>query len=451
MKQNRGHRPGGQRGRRDISRAPSLSYLTYLANAGKAGQNEKVKGLLRAVHHTQDPEIALEAAEYLERLAVEQVLDPDPFAPPLEPEEAAGEFNLGKVKNSNCDFGLWTQELVQGTYVSGRIGSGKTTFIRRLLKQLLALTLSVGLMVRIVVFDIKGDYTELSDEFSDVWVFKIPGKDFRWNPLEPPVRDVEKWAGIFAPVFANAAGFYGGMSTENLLYNTLLQLYRKYDTDNGVYPCLFDLLDYLNLMERNKEVDKRSEEYRWFTRIKNRVQNLCNTFGETVNCSRGYPLAELLDHHVVFDMTQLKQDGQLFFNETFLTQATRRRMERAEKGGIARNIACFDEAKRSMPKYREDVQHAISNMSNCIAQGREFGIGFIVGECHPHLLSDSIKSSSYVRVCFNQTHGKDIEDSAKALGLDWEQAAEIHRLQVGEAIVRLSGRIDRPFVLQVTP
>jgi len=428
---------------------PTVSELAYLATLGRCEEDRRVRGLLKAFSLTRDPEIAQEAFEYINHQIAKQVVEPDPFAPPINPEQARGELHLGQVKNSDCEFGLWRQELVQGTFIAGRIGSGKTTFVRRLLRQLIILAMSIAISVKILVFDIKGDYTGLAEEFPGVWVFKVPGEGFRWNPLEPPVRDVNRWAGIFASVFANAAGFYGGMGTEALFYDYLLELYAKYDTENGVYPCLFDMLDYLNWKEITKKVDKRSEEYRWFARIKNRIKNLCNIFGETVSCSKGYPLHELLDHHVILDMTGLKQDGQSFLTETLLSAAICRRIVLNEKGGRIRNLAVFDEAKRLMPKYREEIQNAISNMSDCLGFGREFGIGFVIAECHPNLLADSAKATSYTRVCFGLTHEDHVKDSSAALGLDSQQADEIYRLRVGEAIVRLAGRIDRPFVLSV--
>jgi len=439
----------GNRRRNAGGHVPSLSGLVSLAGAARVEHDETVKSLIKAVHYTQDAAIAQATAEYLGALALEQVLNPDPFAPPLEKEEAMGNIVVGQVRNSPCHFGLRLNEMCQHVLVMGRSGAGKTTLIRKILKQLIIQTHppSAGIMV----FDIKRDYVALPTFSSNVWLFKLPGPDFRWNPLEPPIADCERWAAILAGVFANAAGFFGGMSTENLIYMYLLELYRKYDTANGMYPCLLDLRDHLQWLEKYKKINSRSEEYRWFVRIKNRVESLCNALGETVNCSKGYRLDALLGHHMVFDIAELKTDAQTFFTETFLTQVVWHRIEKRERGGTLRNLAVFDEAKRLMPKYREEAQQAISNMSNILAMAREFGVGFIVGECDPALLANSIKSMCYSRFCFSQTTGRDIAESALALGLDRDQAAEIQSLEVGEAIVRLSGRIKRPFVLQVEP
>jgi DNA helicase HerA-like ATPase len=421
-----------------------------LAAVARAEEDETVKNLLRAVHHTQDPEIAQDAAEYISNLAIEQVLEPDPFAPPVKQEETEGEIVLGQIKNAACMFGLFLWEMVQHILIVGRSGSGKTTLVKRIISQLLLLGRNPVQPVKILVFDIKRDFVQIPQAYPYVWSFRLPGEGFRWNPLEPPFGDCVRWAAILASVFANAVGFYQGMGTENFIYRCLLGLYKKYDVARGIYPCLLDLLDYLRWMKFNKKVEQRTEEYTWFIRFMNRVESLCNSLVGTIDCSRGYPLAKLLKNHVIFDMAGLKQDAQSFFTETFLTQAVWYRIEKTERGGVLLNLAVFDEGKRLMPKHREESQQCISNMSNIVALSREFGIGLVVAECDPALMGNSIKSNCYARFCFNQTSGRDIDDSAQTLGLrDAEQVEEIQRLEVGEAIVRLSGRIKRPFVIRV--
>ncbi len=111
----------------------------------------------------------------------------------------------------------------------------------------------------------------------------------------------------------------------------------------------------------------------------------------------------------------------------------------------------IDEAKRLIPKFKEDSQQAICNMTQNITMGREFGFGFIAAESHPAQLGDSIKSAACVRFCFSQVHGRDIAESVKTLNLNPEQADEIQCLERGQCIVRVAGRIDRPFKLRVKP
>jgi len=69
----RQYRQGKNKRRKLTGAATSLSSLASLAAAARAQEDETVKGLLRAVQHTQDPEIAQDAFEYLYALAMEQV------------------------------------------------------------------------------------------------------------------------------------------------------------------------------------------------------------------------------------------------------------------------------------------------------------------------------------------------------------------------------------------
>jgi len=427
----------------------TVSGLASIAAGARMQDDETVKGLLRAVHFADDPELAMDAAEYIEARVFEYILEPDPFAPPVHPQQAWGEIQLGVIENSRCIFGLTPQELVQHALVVGRSGAGKTTLITRMIKQVLSLDRTMTPAPRIMIFDIKRDYGILAVHYPEVWKFTVPGPDFRWNPLEPPINDWKKWGGIFASVTANSCGFYGGASTENLLYRSVLELYLRYNVERGTYPCLLDLRDYLNWMRITKKVERYSEEFNWFVRVKNRVESLCNSFGDTVECSSGYPLPDLLDNDIIFEIDGLKPDAQAFFTEMFINMVIRHRMEREESGGVLRNLVVLDEGKRHMPKYKENAQNSISNINFNMAMGREFGIGFVVGDCDPAQLANCVKSSCYARFFFNQTHGEDVMDSIKSLGLDFEQSAEIQKLDVGEAIVRLAGRIKRPFLLKV--
>lgn len=303
---------------------------------------------------------------------------------------------------------------------------------------------------KIQVFDLKRDYLELAELFPGVLVVKIPD-DFYWNPLEPPGRSWHGWTGLFASVFSNVFGLFEGSSTECYLHHCLLELGKRYNIKNEEYPCMLDLMDYLKWLWNNKKVDRYSEERHWFGRIRNRVMRINDSLGDMIDCSKGYPLSGLLEKDIIYDISRLVPDVQSFFMETQLVKTILYRMENNLRGGTIRNLVVIDEAKRLLPKYRDESQQSISNISHLIAFAREFGIGLIAAECDPSLLSNSIKSNCYARFCFNQSNGNDIRVCSQSLGLDREQRDYIQKLETGEAIVRLGGRIQRPFVVNVIP
>jgi predicted NACHT family NTPase len=158
MKKAAGKQQRGHGNSRAPERAPDLRGLAYLAEAAKVQDDETTKNLLRAAAYSGDQGIIQDAVDYLGARAIEAIVEPDPFAPPLPPEDAYGELELGTIRNSRCTFGLKLGEAVQYILAIGRPGSGKTTALRRLAKQIVKLSRQFVNGPRIIVFDIKRDY-----------------------------------------------------------------------------------------------------------------------------------------------------------------------------------------------------------------------------------------------------------------------------------------------------
>ena len=95
----------GKKKRQRSLAPPDVGGLINLASASGVLGDEDVKGLLRAVRETGDHDLAGLAQECLGRLALERMIDTDPFGPPVDPEEAAGYFVIGVIVNSGCLFG----------------------------------------------------------------------------------------------------------------------------------------------------------------------------------------------------------------------------------------------------------------------------------------------------------------------------------------------------------
>jgi len=393
MKHERwGTRRPRRRGTAAHESAPSFSSLASLAAAAGVEDDETVQNLLGAVQATHDSEIAWDAYELIENLAYERWASGDPFYPSVTAEEVQGEFEIGVAEFSGCPVGIRPDEAVQHTLFLGRSGSGKTTAMRRLFREVISKGPSMQPPVHLLVFDIKNDYDVLARDFPGIWRFAVPGPDFRFNVLEPPGCGVGEWCGQFAETFANSAGFYAAQGTVNLLDRLLRELYARYDTAHGQFPCLLDLHDFLVSLKAGKKVERYSEEYHWFERILSRVESYASALGETVNCSRGFDLGEILAHHTILSLRAVRGDAASLLTEVFLAQAVQWRMARGERGGRLRNVCGFDEGKHLFPRYREETGQGINNMSNLIANARDVGLGLAVADCDPSLLANSIKS-----------------------------------------------------------
>ena len=75
-----------------------------------------------------------------------------------------------------------------------------------------------------------------------------------------------------------------------------------------------------------------------------------------------------------------------------------------------------------------------------IRQCRELGIGIILTDQHPHLISSAALGNTYTTICLNQ---KDPTDINKAAGLSLVDDADkkyFSMLNTGEAIVKMQDR-----------
>lgn len=135
---NRYDKSKKQKRSKSASHPLGVSNLAALARAARVQDNPKVKNLIRAANYSRNPMVGNVAREYLQRMATEYAIAPDPFAPPVKPEEAQGELGIGIIENAGSTFSLNLAELNQHTLILGRSGAGKTTLILKLLEQLLA-------------------------------------------------------------------------------------------------------------------------------------------------------------------------------------------------------------------------------------------------------------------------------------------------------------------------
>jgi len=79
---------------------------------------------------------------------------------------------------------------------------------------------------------------------------------------------------------------------------------------------------------------------------------------------------------------------------------------------------------------------------------REFGESLIILDQHPSQISLPALGNTYCTICMNLKHKSDINTIAQCLLLDQEKDF-LGTLKVGQAIVKLQGRIARPFQIEV--
>lgn len=80
---------------------------------------------------------------------------------------------------------------------------------------------------------------------------------------------------------------------------------------------------------------------------------------------------------------------------------------------------------------------------------REFGEALIILDQHPSQISLPALGNTYCTICLNLKHQKDISAMSQCMLLDGKESDLLGELEIGQAIVKLQGRIPRAFMIEL--
>ncbi len=442
MNDDRGRTHSNHRG------LPSLTQLINLVNHAEMERDPIVVRLLRAI--ALDPEDADLIRDVLERIRpalMRKKLNPDPFSPNPKGNDVDGLIRIGRVKGTHAPFGLNPDELNQHTLITGRSGSGKTTILYLVAAQLL------HHRIPFLAFDVKQDYRHIDRYTDDCYVFNF--KNFKFNPLRPPINsDPIRWMQAFTNVFAQA--YYLMAGTKGILQDVISELYHEYDVFSGkdTYPSMQDLLERVRMYPVERQYGRIPG---FVESAQNRLKECILPLRQMFDCDKGFPIEDLLNKPTIFEFDGLLSENQLFLTTLIMRFIFEYRISNKQRGSL-RHIILFDEAKMVYDRNRDNIEGLGPNeVTQFTSQVREFGEGLICADQMPFILSESIKSNSYTMICMSQSGGKNIQEMAKAMDLTEEQIPILTQLisdkETGrfEAIVRMSGKWTKPFIIEIPP
>jgi len=359
-------------------------------------------------------------------------LTEDPFARP----EVNGEIRIGQALDSNDWVGLSRRHLNQNLLVVGRSGSGKTNLFYFLAKQF------IEKKIPFLAFDFKQDFRHLYHDHRNVIV--IRWEDLRFNPLRPPQGvNPNRWLQVFTDCFCHAHALLSG--SKNFLLKQLYQLYELYDVFKGgqYFPSLHELHDLLE----HAPCPKNSKESWYLETVKNRFAATILTIGGIFDCESGFPLDKFLTKPVVIELDGMAEDMQNFLIEAILSWIYFYRLAQGQRGQLHHAII-FDEARRVFDLNKEKSPAAgIPTIDIICDRTREMGEALIVADQQPSALTDSIKANTFTKIALSLGNGKDIASMSFCMGLTKEQTDYVHRLRIGQGIVKFSG--FKPFPVMI--
>jgi len=402
-----------------------------------------------AAYLAEDAEGRNQIQNYLELLAAKHIPQKlgqsDTVLIPPSEEQAKGEYSIGQICYSGknlYEFGLREDEWIQHMAILGRSGAGKTNLNFLILRQLRLRG------VPFLLFDWKRNYRDLLalPEFKDVEVYTV-GRNiapFSFNPLIPPQGTTPKtWLKKLNQVMANS--YCLGNGCLFLLQQAVDAVYEE----AGVYDGTVDKWPtFKDVMNKARNMDTRGRESGWLSSTLRALSTLC--FGDMdklVNSNNNKSIDHILDKNVILELDALTQSDKTFFIQSALLYLHHKRMTEERREDFKHAII-IEEAHHILSDERRSLVGGQSVMDIIFREIREFGESLILLDQHPSKISLYALGNTYTTICMNLKHKTDINAMGQCLLLDKERDI-LGMLEVGQAVVKLQGRIPRPFQIAI--
>jgi hypothetical protein len=351
------------------------------------------------------------------------------------PENCKGEILLGKIIQGDFEsheFRIGLEDLQRHVGIFASTGSGKTTLIINILRQLMELPNPIPFLY----FDFKRDLRHLTD-------YPIVVLRHDWlkiNPLKPPKGVSKKlWMMILSDIMAHVLGWF--YASENYLMGHINRLYKRYKKS---YPTFRELYE---IIAETEEKSRRYSEYRDV--VLNRLESMLIVLEDALNCEKGFPLEELLKYPVVLELDGLRRDEANFLVELLLAYIFAYRKANNQRGSL-KHLLVFDEATRIFFKakqYRETTIELGLPFVDTVPQIiRDYQEGIIFALQEPSIVSHSVMANTNLKLVGFLGDGQDIDTVAKSLNLNEEERSAITKLEKGEWLVKKSNL--KPFIIR---
>jgi hypothetical protein len=404
---------------------------------------------LFAAYCAEDDEGKKQIESYLEVLAAKHLFSGvDSIASLIPPskEQAEGGYPIGTVLYNNRPlylFGLRENEWIQHVGIFGRSGAGKTNVGFLLLRELKRKGKPV------LVFDWKRNYRDLLalPEFQDMEVYTI-GRNtapFTFNPLiPPPGTNPKTWLKKLIGVIATS--YLLGNGSLYVLQESLDSVYQEagiYSGKINYYPTFRDVI------QKARQYNAKGREAGWLSSTLRALSSIC--FGEMdtlVNAGRNENLEHLLTKSVILELDALTQADKVFVTSALLLWIHHRRMVEKTREAFKHGIL-IEESHHILANQRQGMLGGQSIVELTLREIRELGQSIIILDQHPSQISLPALGNTYCTICMNLKHQKDISAMSQCMLLDGKEADLLGELEVGQAIVKLQGRIPRAFMIEL--
>ena len=372
------------------------------------------------------------------------------------PDEAMPDedkMNLGKIyhmgKEEAAGLLLNRQAMASHTFITGSTGTGKSNAVYHLLGEIT----KNGQTTFLVVEPAKGEYKNVFGNCTDVQVFGTNPREtplLRMNPFAFPenihiLEHIDRLVEIFNACWP----MYAAMPA--VLKDAIERSYQKVgwdlrnsESEKGVFPTFFDLLDILPgvIEESHYSKDTQSD---YVGALCTRVKSLTNGIYGSVLCAEdALSDAEMFDQNVIVDLSRVgSMETKSLLMGILVMKLQEYRMCSSGMNSRLRHVTVLEEAHNLLRKTSAEQSQEGANLqgksvemlANAIAEMRTYGEGFIIADQAPGLLDMSVIRNTNTKIILRLPDEEDRKLVGKSAALKEAQIDELSKLPLGVAAV----------------
>ena len=372
------------------------------------------------------------------------------------PDEAMPDedkMNLGKIyhmgKEEAAGLLLNRQAMASHTFITGSTGTGKSNAVYHLLDEIT----KNGQTTFLVVEPAKGEYKNVFGNCTDVQVFGTNPREtplLRMNPFAFPenihiLEHIDRLVEIFNACWP----MYAAMPA--VLKDAIERSYQKVgwdlrnsESEKGIFPTFFDLLDILPgvIEESHYSKDTQSD---YVGALCTRVKSLTNGIYGSVLCAEdALSDAEMFDQNVIVDLSRVgSMETKSLLMGILVMKLQEYRMCSSGMNSRLRHVTVLEEAHNLLRKTSAEQSQEGANLqgksvemlANAIAEMRTYGEGFIIADQAPGLLDMSVIRNTNTKIILRLPDEEDRKLVGKSAALKEAQINELSKLPLGVAAV----------------
>ena len=356
-------------------------------------------------------------------------------------------YHMGQAEATKLFFDR--QAMTSHTFVTGSTGTGKSNAVYHLLDEIT----KDGKTAFLVVEPAKGEYKNVFGNCTDVQVFGTNPREtplLRMNPFAFPadihiLEHIDRLVEIFNACWP----MYAAMPA--VLKDAIERSYQKAgwdlrnsESEKGVFPTFFDLLDILPgvIEESHYSKDTQSD---YVGALCTRVKSLTNGIYGSVLCAEDALTDEaLFDRNVIIDLSRVgSMETKSLLMGILVMKLQEYRMCISGMNSKLRHVTVLEEAHNLLRKTSAEQSQEGANLqgksvemlANAIAEMRTYGEGFIIADQAPGLLDMSVIRNTNTKIILRLPDEEDRKLVGKSAALKEAQIDELSKLPLGVAAV----------------